>query len=172
MSHKFSFLQAFAGYYSWQHKFLGSCRQENLLKNLPVDLRAGDNRQVPNIRLLANMSESGTHICQLAGFSQIASDFSLLVDADSAYKYYGLVVNKFFGVISEFLSQRNIQHLNKYLTQLCLGWGFFQYEYLLQHIDFASINHFSFRKEYWFVADLPSTHRNIYQSFRFSQNCN
>ena len=172
MSHKFSFLQAFAGYSSWQHKFLSSCRQENLLKNLPVDLRAGDNRQVPNIRLLANTSESGTHICQLAGFSQIASDFSLLVDADSAYKYYRLVVNKFFSVISEFLSQRNIQHLNKYLTQLCLEWGFFQYEYLLQHIDFASINHFSFRKEYWFVADLPSTHRNIYQSFRFSQNCN
>ena len=130
MSHKFSFLQAFAGYYSWQHKLLSSCRRENSLKNLPVGLRARHNQQVPDIRLLANMSESGTHICQVAGFSQIASDFSLLVDADSAYKYYGFVADVFSHVKSEYISRYNIRHLKKYLLQSWLGCDFGQCKYL------------------------------------------
>ena len=172
MSHKFSFLQAFAGYSSWQCKLLSTCRQKNWSNSLSAGFRIECNRLVPSIKLLANTSKSGTHICHVAGFSQIAPDFSVLMDADSAYRYYRFVADVFSHVKSEYISRYNIRHLKKYLLQSWLGCDFGQCKYLLQYVDFASINHFSFRKEYWFVADLPSTHCNIYQSFRFSKNCN
>ncbi|MDY6902667.1 MAG: hypothetical protein SWZ49_32040 [Cyanobacteriota bacterium] len=172
MSHKFSFLQAFTESYSWQCKLLGTCRQKYWLKSLFARLRVKYDWQVQKVRLLANMSQSRTQVCQVADFSQIASDFSKFVDASHAYKYCRWVADTFCNVSSEYVSRYNILHFKKYLPQSWLRWNFEQCEYLLQNIDFASINPFSLRKEDWFVNDLLSTYRNTYLSFRFSRNCN
>ncbi|MEO0842090.1 MAG: hypothetical protein AAF063_24705 [Cyanobacteria bacterium J06643_5] len=93
--------------------------------------------------LVANLGESGTQICQLADFSRLEFDFSLLLDADGAYQWFRLVSDIVLDVTSKYLEQYKFQYLKK----------------------FASINHFSLKKENWFLSDLTSTHK-------LSQNCN
>lgn len=172
MSHKFSFLQAFTGYYSWKRKLLSTCRQKNWLKSSSVGLRVECNQQVSQMKLAANMDKSRTQICQIAAFFQIASDLCLSVDVDSAYKYLKLVADTLVHATTEYINRYNIQHLRKYLSLSWLGWDFSQYEYLLQNLDFANINPLPLRKKDWLVNNLPRNHHNIYLPFRFSQNCN
>jgi len=171
MSHKFSFLQAFTEYCSWKCKLLGIFRQKKLLKSLSAQLRVEYYCQVQKVRLLANMSQYDTQVCQVVNFYQIASDFSKLVDASYAYKRYVLIADKFCNVLSEYVSQYGLWHFKKYLLQSWLVWVFGQCKYLLQHVEFANINSFLLRKEGSFVNDLSSTYCNIYLSSRFSQNC-
>jgi len=156
MSHKFSFLQAFAGYYSSRCKLLSSCRVKYWFKSLRADLRVEYYRLFQKMIVVANTGQSRTYICQVASLFDISSYFTVSASTTPASKCYGQVVDRFIDVTNQY----NILHLKKFLPQSWLDWEFFQCKDLLHYIDLANIN--------WFQSTLG----NIYPSFTFSQNNN
>ena len=111
MSHKFSFLQVFAGFYSTKSLLLTAFRPNRMLKSLQAGLKAGRYRTI-EIVLLADAGKLQIKIYQRSGiFKQMSLYWSALADATLINECYQTLITK-----PKTPNNQYIQRLKEVLT--------------------------------------------------------
>jgi hypothetical protein len=103
MSHEFSIVQAFAGYYSLQYKLLSTCILDKALKRLLADLWVEFCRQLETI-LQTDMSNLQIQICQrLIFFQQMRFYWNIWAYLALIWKLCHLPIGRFEGFNHQYI---------------------------------------------------------------------
>ncbi|AFY52970.1 hypothetical protein Riv7116_0366 [Rivularia sp. PCC 7116] len=88
MSHKFSFLQVFAGNNFTFCRLLSIYTQKIQLKNNQADLRVSCLRRIRENKLLANCGKYVIPICQILNFNRMWCDIAVIVRKALGFRCY------------------------------------------------------------------------------------